>query len=95
MWAAVEKGKEICDLGAKWTIGSNSNLRFWHDKWLNVGALRSLVEGPLGRGEDKLMVKDAITNGSWDLQMLSVPLSPDIQNAIKATTLRRVSVRED
>ena len=41
------------------------------------------------------MVKDAITNGSWDLQMLSVPLSPDIQNAIKATTLRRVSVRED
>ena len=42
----MEKGKEICDLGAKWTIGSNSNLSFWHDKWLNVGALRSLVEGP-------------------------------------------------
>ena len=41
------------------------------------------------------MVKDAITNGGWDLQMLSVPLSPDIQNAIKATMIRRVSVRED
>ena len=64
MWAAVEKGKDICDIGAKWTIGSNSSLSFWHDKWLNVGTLRSLVEGPLARGEDNLMVKDVTSNGS-------------------------------
>ena len=28
VWAAVEKGKDICDIGAKWTIGSNSSLSF-------------------------------------------------------------------
>ncbi|KAK7825178.1 putative ribonuclease h protein [Quercus suber] len=95
VWAAVEKGKVICDQGAKWTIGSHSSLRFWHDKWLNIGTLRSLVEGPLTSGEDNLMIKDVTANGSWDLHLLSVPLSPFILNAIQATTLRRVSVKED
>lgn len=95
MWAAMKKGKGICDRGAKWTIGSNSSLNFWHDKWLNVGTLRSLIEGPLAREEDNLMVKDVITNGSWDLHMLSLPLSPYIQNAIYATTLGKILEKED
>ena len=95
MKAAVENGKAICDRGVKWIIESSSNLNLWHDKWLSAGTLRSLVEGPLARGEDNLTVKDVIINGSWNLQMLSVPLSQDILNVIKVTTLRRISVRED
>ena len=75
MWAVVEKGKAICDRGAKWIIESSSNLNLWHDKWLSAGTLRSLVEGPLAKGEDNLTVKDVIINGSWNLQMLSVLLS--------------------
>ena len=87
----VEKG----DRGVKWTIGSNSSLKFWHDKWLNVGTLRSLVEDSLARGGDNLMVKDVITNGTWDLHRLSFPLTPFILNAIYATTLRRISEKEN
>ena len=79
----------------KWIIESSSNLNLWHDKWLSAGTLRSLVEGPLAKGEDNLTVKDVIINGSWNLQMLYVPLSQDILNVIKVTTLRRISVRED
>ena len=41
------------------------------------------------------MVKDVITNGTWDLHRLSFPLTPFILNAIYATTLRRISEKED
>lgn len=27
-WSAIKKGREICDKGAKWMIGTNSNLMF-------------------------------------------------------------------
>ena len=37
------------------------------------------------------MVKDVITNGTWDLHRLYFPLTPFILNAIYATTLRRIS----
>ena len=41
------------------------------------------------------MVKDVITNGTWDLHRLSFPLTPFMLNAIYATTLRRISEKEN
>ncbi|KAK4566291.1 hypothetical protein RGQ29_002508 [Quercus rubra] len=55
IWAAVTKGIRVCEKGTKWSIGSNSNLSFWNDKWLNTGTIRSLIEGPLIRGEEELL----------------------------------------
>lgn len=45
------KGKEVCNIGSKWTIGSNSFLSFWFDKWMGARTVRELVEGPLNQGE--------------------------------------------
>ncbi|KAL0011948.1 hypothetical protein SO802_007056 [Lithocarpus litseifolius] len=61
VWTAIKKGEAICELGSKWIIGSNSMLSCWHNKWLNAGCLRSLIEGPLTRGEENILdIKHAI-----------------------------------
>ena len=31
-------------------------LSFWHGKWLKDGTLRSLIQGPLSREEDNIVV---------------------------------------
>ena len=76
----------MCEKGFKWRIGSNSNLSFWNGKWLNFGTIRSLIEGPLSRGEEELLVKDVMLNGSWDLGMLSFDFNGLICSAILATS---------
>ena len=58
----MNKGRDICVKGSKWTVGCNSSLSFWNDKWLNIGTMRSLIEGPLNRGESEVHLKEVITN---------------------------------
>lgn len=83
----MKKSSNVCEKGSKWIIGSNSNLSFWHDKWLNIGSVRSLIEGPLLRGEDRLLVKDVMVNGSWGLGDLSFDFNSLIQSGILAILL--------
>ena len=33
VWNAVKIGRNICVKGSKWTVGCNSLLSFWNDKW--------------------------------------------------------------
>lgn len=46
-----ERSVVVISQGIKWKVGENSNLNFWHDKWLLVGNVRSMIEGPLRRDE--------------------------------------------
>lgn len=85
----------MCEKGSKWSIGSNSILSFWNDKWLNAGTIRSLIERPLFRGEEEMLVKDVMVRGRWDLDKLSFDFNGLIRNAILAIPLRRISQRED
>ena len=95
IWAAVRKGASICEKESKWVIGSNSTLCFWHDKWLSMGTVRSLIEGPLQRGEENILVKDVICNGRWDLSNISFDFNDLVLQAILATPLRRVAESRD
>ena len=56
-WNAVKIGRNICVKGSKWTVGYNSLLSFWNDKWLNIGTIRPLIEGPLNQGESEVCIK--------------------------------------
>lgn len=58
MWSAIRKGELVFKKGSKWIVGRESNLSLWYDKWLDKGALRSLIEGPLNRGEEQIQLKD-------------------------------------
>ena len=95
VWAAIKKGKPICDMGFKWLIGNDSLLSFWHDRWLSEGTIRSLVEGPLQRGEDKVTVTNLMHNGTWATENVSYDLPADVLRTIKATPIRRSARRED
>ncbi|XP_075659051.1 uncharacterized protein LOC142628906 [Castanea sativa] len=74
MWVAINKGAPLCEKGLKWIIGSNNQLFFWTDKWLDFGAIRSCVEGPLNKGEEGLRVIDVQNDGIWDLHNISFEL---------------------
>ena len=71
--------------GTKWIAGMNSGLSFWHDKWLNDGSSRNLIEGPFQRGEEDLLLKDVIHHRDWSLGGLSFTLPSTIWQKIKVT----------
>ena len=79
------QGTSVVEKGSKWVIGTNSNVSLRHDKCLNLGPMRKLVEGPLNQGEEDLCVNDIISNGTWDLNGLSFDFSSLIWLAIKST----------
>ena len=95
VWTAVLKGKEVCNKGSKWTIGSNSSLSFWFDKWMGAGMVRELVEGPLNREEELLTIKDVTEDGDWNLGTLSFNFPASLLRNILCTPLRRFAARED
>ena len=86
-WAGLKKGVDIFSKGSKWLVGKNSILSLWFDKWLNIGTLRSLISGPLNKGEDNLMLKDISGFFGWNWEGLSFEFPAQIQLEIKATPL--------
>ena len=69
------------------TNGKNSDLSFWHDKWLGDGTLRSLIAGPFQRGEEHLRLKDIAQHNFWNLGGVSFSLPNHLSQKIKATPL--------
>ena len=93
--AALKKGKTVFQKGMKWIVGMNSNLSFWHDKWLSDGTFRSLIVGPFQRGEDSLLLKDVIQYNFWDLARLSFTFPSALVQKIKATPFPLVATSVD
>ena len=91
----MKKGREICDKGSKWIVGSNSTLSFWHDKWLNLGMVRSFIEGPLNRGEEGILLKDVMRDNGWNLSNLSFDFPNLIQKAVLTTPLLRTFLAKE
>lgn len=48
----MKRGNGILEQGTNWKVGSNNKLNFWYDKWLDMGSVRSLIEGPLRREDE-------------------------------------------
>ena len=94
-WNAVRSGSSICEKGSKWIVGCSSSLSFWNDKWLNIGTIRFLIEGPLNIGESEVCIREVIRDASWVLDNLSFVFPDLILKVVRATPLRRNSVRED
>ena len=61
----------------------------------NIGTMRSLIEGPLNRGESEVHLKEVITNNGWDLANFSFDFPNPILKVVMATPLRRYATRED
>ena len=70
-WAEIKRGEPIFNKGIKWIAGKDSSLSFWRDKWLSDGTIRSLIEGPLQRNEETLLIRDVMRHNSWNLGDIS------------------------
>ena len=84
-WVGLGKGEEVFSKGSKWIAGKDSSLSIWLDKWLNKGPLRSLISGPLNKGEENLKVMDIASFLGWRWARLSFDLPASILLEIKAT----------
>ena len=47
----LKKGASVFNKGIEWLPGRESGLSLWFNKWHMKGPLRSLIKGPLNRGE--------------------------------------------
>ena len=62
---------------------------------MNIGTIRSLIEGLLNLGESEVCVREVIRDAGWVLDNLSFVFPDHILKVVRATPLRRHSVRED
>ena len=74
VWVGMKCGGNIFAQGIKWKVGANSNLNFWHNKWLSTGNVRSMIEGPLRRDKEHCLVRDMRNEGSWDFSRCSLKI---------------------
>jgi len=86
-WSAIRKGEPVFKKGLKWIVGKESNLSLWYDKWLDKGALQSLIEGPLNRGEEHIKLKEVVSFSGWDWQSCSFTLPDQLLMEVKATPI--------
>ena len=48
-----------------WTVGRESKLSFWFDRWSDQGPLRKVMQGPLTREEHQLEVQEVVSDSGW------------------------------
>ena len=95
IWFTIRKGKAVLNRGSKWVVGRDSHLSLWNDKWLDKGTLRSLISGPLNRGEESTCLNEVTNFSGWQWQKLSFVLPANLLAAIKATPISYSALYED
>ena len=83
-WKALYKGRDIFKEGTRWSLGRDSNISFWFDRWTSKGPIRSLIHGPLTREEEELRVGDVASKFGWNWCKISMELPAKTYMEIKA-----------
>lgn len=84
VWRSIGRGWDILDKHGEWILGTGEDISFWHDDWLNIGTIRSKVQGPLNLVEDHRKVSTLVENGQWNLGDLSIYLTQEVIDRIKS-----------
>ena len=50
-WKNIGVGWDLLQQNKFWQIGDGKDISFWDDNWLGIGSIRSLIYGPLNRGD--------------------------------------------
>ena len=74
-----------------WTIGRDSNLRFWWDNWTGKGPLRCMIQGPLTQGVDRWKVCEILSDFSWDWRRIPLDLPFKVKSLIQAIPISFMS----
>ena len=85
-WKSLYQTHDICNLGKGWLIRDGKTINFWHDHWLELGVLCNLISRPLLPNEALLKICDVWdSQGTWNLQSISLQLPSEISKFILAT----------
>ncbi|KAK9997320.1 hypothetical protein SO802_022006 [Lithocarpus litseifolius] len=95
IWKAMKKGMDVFKRGTRWSLGRDSNLRFWYDSWTSNGPLRSIIHDPLTREEEEIKVKDLASIDGWNWGKLSLILPPKICLEIQVMPRSHFANEED
>ncbi|KAK7836759.1 putative ribonuclease h protein [Quercus suber] len=95
IWTAIKVGFPVFEKGICWNVGSNSNLKFWEDKWVKGYTVRELIEGPLNQHEAELSISDMFHLGSWCWDKISFDLLAVIREQIRAIPMQLFGDKED
>lgn len=63
LWKNIGMGWALLQENSTWTLGKGTCINLWEDNWLTVGSLRSLIQGPLREGEERIKVEDIVLGG--------------------------------
>lgn len=78
--------KEDLFMSKVWSVKNGLQVNLWLDFWLPNGTLRILIEGPLTRYEDKVMLHQCFDIGTgWNLQNSSIVLPNQVLESMKGT----------
>ena len=80
----MKKGFPTFAEGVCWSVGRNSNLKFWEDKWVKGDSLREMMAGPLRVGEYNLTIAEVFQEGNWNWDIISYELPREIKEKICA-----------
>ncbi|KAL4613797.1 hypothetical protein ACB092_07G006600 [Castanea dentata] len=86
-WSAIRKGESVFKKRAKWVVGKDNKLSLKFDKWLDRGPLRSLIAGPLNRGEEQVALNDVTGFLGWTWSGYSFSFPDRLISEIKAAPI--------
>ena len=95
VWKSMKKGEVIFSKGTRWSLGRDNKLNFWIDSWTSNGPLRSIIHGPLTRGEADLTIGDIALGEGWEWEEISLTLPMKIRMEIQVMPQARIANKED
>ena len=91
----MKKGFPTFAEGVCWSVGRNSNLKFWEDKWVKGDSLREMMAGPLRVGEYNLTIVEVFQEGNWNWDIISYEFPREIKEKICAIPMQLWGDKED
>ncbi|GLT49358.1 hypothetical protein SLA2020_229210 [Shorea laevis] len=94
-WRSILKTRDVLQLGARWRVGSGSNIQLWNDIWAGTSKLLDLTIAPVPHHLLDMTVTDIISNSEWNLLPLVEFLPENVLRMIAAIPLPITSHLDD
>lgn len=92
----LRKGVGLYNQETSWIVKNGEKIRLWKDNWLGINPFRSLIHGPLNKGEDDWKISKIFgPRGEWNLSSLSFSLPHHIESLIHQTPRQLMGAEVD
>lgn len=85
IYKSIQLGWSLCKPGLAFIFGNGHDIKFWTDVWCTLVPLASIFFCPFSPYDLQLLVSDVFQHHLWYLDLLSYPLTPDIERKIQST----------